>query len=301
MGGFRKALPFTFGCFVVGGLALSGLPPFSGWFSKDDILAFLDHRGGGFLVLGIIGYIGAALTALYTFRMIFRAFFGEPVPEARELEHGHLAHAEVPRNPMTGEEEDTDVGFPGPGHFIAERELPMKVAMSILAVGAIFGGLIEIPGVDSVVERFLAPTFADSRFASTHVSTGSACVGLVIGGLVAIAGIGMAYRIWIRSPAIASEARQRLSGVYEFLSHKWYMDELIDFLIVRPSLWLGRLIDFVLERTLIGGVVTGAPLGTVRAGSVAVRRAQTGFLRYYAAAMVICLSGVAAYFLISSS
>ena len=130
MGGFRKALPFTFACFVVGGLALSGLPPFSGWLSKDDILAFLDHRGGGFEILGILGYVGALLTGIYTFRMIFRAFFGEPAPEAGELEHGHLAHAEVPRNPMTGEEEDTDVGFPGPGHFIAEREWPMKFAMS---------------------------------------------------------------------------------------------------------------------------------------------------------------------------
>ena len=130
MGGFRKALPFTFACFLVGGLALSGLPPFSGWLSKDDILAFLDHRGGGFEILGILGYVGALLTGIYTFRMIFRAFFGQPAPEAVELEHGHLAHAEVPRNPMTGEEEDTDVGFPGPGHFIAERELPMKLAMS---------------------------------------------------------------------------------------------------------------------------------------------------------------------------
>ena len=91
MGGFRKALPFTFACFVIGGLALSGLPPFSGWLSKDDILAFLDHRGGGFVILGIVGYVGALLTGIYTFRMIFRAFFGEPVPEARELEHGHLA------------------------------------------------------------------------------------------------------------------------------------------------------------------------------------------------------------------
>ncbi len=101
MGGFRKALPFTFACFLIGGLALSGLPPFSGWLSKDDVIAFLDHRGGGFLILGIAGYVGALLTAIYTFRMIFRAFFGDPVPEARELEQGHLAHAEVPRNPLT--------------------------------------------------------------------------------------------------------------------------------------------------------------------------------------------------------
>ncbi len=85
MSGFRKAMPFTFMAFIVGGLALSGLPPFSGWLSKDDIIAFLDHRGGGFEILGILGYLGAFLTALYTFRMIFRAFFGEPCEEAREL------------------------------------------------------------------------------------------------------------------------------------------------------------------------------------------------------------------------
>ncbi len=300
MSGFRKAMPFTFACFIVGGLALSGLPPFSGWLSKDDILGFLDQRGGVFLALGIVGYIGAFLTGLYTFRMIFRAFFGEPCPEARALEEGHLAHAEVPRNPMTGEEEDTAVGFPGPGHFIAEREIPMKLAMSALAGLAIVGGLIQLPGVDDVVGRFLDPTFAGSRFARVQVSTADAWIGLLIGAAVAVAGIGMAYVIWIRSPAIPVMLRQRLSGLYEFLSHRWYMDEAIDVLIVRPALWVGRLVDIVLERTVIGGVITGGPVGAVRAGSATVRRAQTGYLRYYAAAMIVCMSGVAAYFLLSS-
>ncbi|HEX5194713.1 MAG TPA: NADH-quinone oxidoreductase subunit L, partial [Solirubrobacteraceae bacterium] len=92
MSGFRKALPFTFACFILGGLALSGMAPFSGWFSKDDILGFLLHRGGGFTVLAIAGYVGALLTAVYTFRMIFRAFFGDPCKEAAELEHGHQFH-----------------------------------------------------------------------------------------------------------------------------------------------------------------------------------------------------------------
>src|SRR5271165_142315 len=81
MSGFRKAMPFTFGCFMIGGLALSGMPPFAGWLSKDDILAYLDHRGGGFEVLGVLGYVGAILTGVYTFRMIFRAFWGDPCPE----------------------------------------------------------------------------------------------------------------------------------------------------------------------------------------------------------------------------
>jgi NADH-quinone oxidoreductase subunit L len=301
MGGFRRALPFTFVCFLAGGLALAGLPPFSGWLSKDDIIAFLDHRGGGFLALGIIGYIGAVLTGMYTFRMIFRTFFGEPVPEARELEHGHLAHAEVPRNPMTGEEEDTDVGFPGPEHFIAEREWPMRIAMGMLAVLALVGGAVQIPGVDDAVTRFLDPTFADSRFLHVEVKTGPAWLGLVIGAAIAVVGISAAYRIWVAQPGTALRLRERFAAVYTFLWHKWYFDELIDFVVVRPALWTGRLVESVFERSLISGVLTGGTSGAVRAGSAAVRRAQTGFLRYYAALMVVCISGVALYFLISSS
>ncbi|MBV9425408.1 MAG: NADH-quinone oxidoreductase subunit L [Solirubrobacterales bacterium] len=301
MGGFRRALPFTFGCFVIGGLALSGLPPFSGWLSKDDILAFLDHRGGGFIILGIAGYVGALLTGIYTFRMIFRAFLGEPVEEARELEHGHLHHADVPRNPMTGEEEDTDVGFPGPGHFIAERELPMKVAMSVLAVLAIVGGVLQIPGVDAGIERFLSPTFADSHLAKELPSTRADWIGLAIGALIAIGGIAVAYRVWVAAPGTATRLRERLAPVYTLLINKWYFDELIDLVVVRPSLWVGRFAQSVLERVVIGDVVTGGTTGIVRAGSAAVRRAQTGFLRYYAALMIVCLTGVALYFLISSS
>ncbi len=105
---------------------------------------------GIYEVLGILGYVGALLTGLYTFRMIFRAFFGDPSPEAVELEHGHIAHAEVPTNPANGEAEDIDVGFPGPEHAIAEREPAMKVAMGLLAILAVIGGLIQLPGVDHV-------------------------------------------------------------------------------------------------------------------------------------------------------
>jgi len=301
MSGFRKALPFTFVCFVVGGLALSGFPPFSGWLSKDDIIAFLDHRGGGFLILGVLGYVAAFMTGIYTFRMIFRVFFGTPCEEARELEHGHLAHADVPRNPMTGEEEDVDVGFPGPGHYIAEREIPMKVAMSALALLAVIGGVVQIPGVDHAISTFLAPSFADSHLASHEPSTGAAWLGLAIGALVAVAAIAVAYRVWIAAPGTATQLRERFAAVYTFLFNKWYFDELIDLLIVRPALWLGRMADSVLERVIVGEGITGGAVGLVRAGSAAVRRAQSGFLRYYAGLMVIGLFAVALYFLVSSS
>ncbi len=301
MSGFRRALPFTFGCFIVGGLALSGMPPFSGWLSKDDILAYLDHRGGGFLVIGILGYVGALLTALYTGRMIFRAFFGDPCEEARELEQGHLAHADVPTNPLTGEVEDMDVGFPGPEHPIAERAVPMKVAMGMLAFLALVGGVVQIPGVDVGITRFLSTTFADSHLVRTEPSTTSEWLGLVIGAAVAIVGIAIAYRIWVVAPGTSRRLQERFSAVHTFLVNKWYFDELIDVLVVRPALMFGRLAESVLERIVVAGVLTGGTVAAVRAGSAAVRRAQTGFLRYYAAAMIVCLSGVALYFLVSSS
>ena len=134
MGGFRRALPFTSALLIVGALALAAFPGTSGFFSKDEILAFASERGGFYWILAIGGYVGAFLTAIYAFRIVFRVVYREPCPEARELEQGHLAHAE-PQNPMTGEQEDTDVGFPGPEHQIAERARPMAIAMAVLAWG----------------------------------------------------------------------------------------------------------------------------------------------------------------------
>ena len=184
MGGFRRAMPFTFVTFTIGALALAGFPFTSGFFSKDEILAFTLSRGGGYVVLGVVGYIAALLTAFYAFRMVFRVFFREPVPEARALERGHIAHGE-PENPMTGEQEDTDVGFPGPEHHIAERSWPMKFAMGILAVLALVGGVAGIPGAIDSLERFLEPTFEDSHFAHEQPSDGAEWVGLAAGGLIA--------------------------------------------------------------------------------------------------------------------
>jgi len=166
---------------------------------------------------------------------------------------------------------------------------------------ALIGGLIQIPGVDDGVTKFLDPTFADSKYYHVDVRAAPAWVGLVIGALIAIAGIAVVYRIYIAQPGTATRLRERFGAAYTFLWHKWYFDELIDFLIVRPALWTGRLVESVLERSLIQGVFTGGTTSAVRAGSAAVRRAQTGFVRYYAALMIVCIGGVALYFLISSS
>jgi len=165
----------------------------------------------------------------------------------------------------------------------------------------VVGGVIQIPGVDSGVTRFLSTTFADSHLARHEPSTSSAWVGLVIGAAIAVLGIAFAYRIWVAAPGTSARVRERLSGIHTLLVNKWYFDELIDVLVVRPALTIGRFTESVLERVVISGGLTGGTVAVVRAGSAAVRRWQTGFLRYYAAAMVICVAGVTLYFLISSS
>jgi NADH-quinone oxidoreductase subunit L len=302
MGGFRRALPFTYAAFIIGGLALSGVPPFSGFFSKDEILLVTGERGGWHWALYVIGYAGALLTAIYTFRMIFRAFHGEPVPEARELEGGHLHHAEVPRNPATGEEEDTDVGFPGPVHAIAERALPMRVAMGILAVGAVGAGVLQIPQVDFVVDDFLRPSFGDSSLYATHTRNGLLVLGLCLGTAIALAGIGLAYRIWVARPGTASALRSVPGGegLYRLFVNKWYFDELIDALVVRPAAGAGRFARDTFERLFVQDTLVGGTTGIVRAGSAAVRAAQTGFVRYYAALLVLGVAGVGFYFLLQT-
>jgi NADH-quinone oxidoreductase subunit L len=300
MGGFRRAMPFTFGCFLVGGLALSGIPPFSGFFSKDEILLVTAERGGWHWALYVIGYVGAFLTAIYTFRMIFRAFYGDPVPEARELQEGHLHHAEVPTNPATGEVEDTDVGFPGPEHVIAERSPSMRISMIMLAVGSVGAGLIQIPKVDFVVDDFLRPSFSGSTLYDTHTRNGLLVFGLVLGTVLGLAGIALAYRIWVARPGTASAIRARVPALYRLFSKKWYFDELIDAVIVRPFAAAGAFARDKFEGLVIDGTIIGGTTGIVRAGSAAVRAAQSGFVRYYAALLVLGLTAVGFYFLLQT-
>ena len=300
MGGFRKAMPFTFVTFTIGALALAGFPLTAGWFSKDEILAYTLNRGGGFVVLGIAGYLGAALTAFYAFRMVFRVFSGKAVPEAEELEQGHLAHGE-PMNPMTGEKEDTDVGFPGPEHVVAEDSWPMKFAMAPLAVLALVAGVVGIPGVTDTLEHFLEPTFESSTYAEDHPSTGAEWVGLAAGGIISIAGIFVAFTFYVRRRGITLDLRDRYRRVHDFLWHKWYFDELYDAVFVRPATTAGSFGRRVVETDFVQGFIVGGATGVVRAGTSFARAIQTGFLRAYALLLLVGTAALLLYFLISSS
>jgi NADH-quinone oxidoreductase subunit L len=300
MKGFRRAMPFTFACFVIGGLALSGIPPFSGFFSKDEILLVTGERGGWHWALYVLGYIGAFLTAIYTFRMIFRAFYGDPVPEARELEEGHVHHAGQPTNPATGEVEDTDVGFPGPEHPIAERALPMRVAMIVLSIGAVGAGLVQIPNVDFVIDDFLRPSFVGSALYETPTRDGLLVLGLTLGTLLGLGGIAIAWRVWVVRPGTAAAVRARFEPLYTLFVNKWYFDELIDALVVRPAAAAGRFANTTFERVFVDGALVGGATSLVRAGSASVRAVQTGLVRYYAALVVLGVAALGLYFLLQT-
>jgi NADH-quinone oxidoreductase subunit L len=300
MSGFGKAMRFTSITFVCGALALAAFPGTSGFFSKDEILAFAEARGGMYLIFTVLGYVGALMTAVYSFRLVFRVLPGRPCPEAQELiDTGHVAH-EAPKNPATGEPEDTDVGFPGPEHHIAEGSLPMRVAMGVLAVLALIGGLVQVPGVDHAVSSFLEPVWEGSPLAAIEPSTGAEWMGLGIGGVIAIVGIGIAYLLYVREPERPRQLEQRLRPLHTLFVNKWYFDEAIDFLVVRPALAVGRFADRVFERIVVDGLVTGTE-GTVRGAGGVVRAVQNGFVRSYALLLIAGFAGLALYFLLSSS
>jgi NADH-quinone oxidoreductase subunit L len=251
-------------------------------------------------IFTVLGYFGALLTAIYTFRLIFRVLPGKPCPEAQELiDTGHVHHAH-PFNPATGEEEDTEVGFPGADHHIAEQSWPMRVAMGVLAFLALFAGLIQVPGLDEVVTKFLDPVFADSPLTEIVPSVGASWAGLAIGATISIVGIGIAYWLYIARPETPAVLIQRLRPLHTFLVNKWYFDEAIDFLIVRPALAIGRFANRTFERLVVDGLVSGTE-DVVGAGGRIVRVVQSGFVRSYALLLIVGFAGLALYFLLSSS
>ncbi|HEY5815881.1 MAG TPA: NADH-quinone oxidoreductase subunit L, partial [Solirubrobacterales bacterium] len=240
MSGFWKAMRFTSLMLLIGGLALAAFPLTSGFFSKDSILAYAELRGGMYFWMAIGGYVGAFLTALYTFRLIFRVLPGKPCEEAQHLiDTGELYHGPA-INPANEEEEDTDVGFPGAHHHIAEQSRSMAVAMALLGFGALFAGLVQVPGVDNVLFGFLEPGFHDSPLAEIHPSVGAEWRGLAIGGAISLLGIATAWLLWAQRPELPRAFRARFRPLYELAVNKWYFDEAIELLVVRPALAVGR-------------------------------------------------------------
>jgi len=308
MSGFRKAMPFTFVCFLAGGFALSAFPLFSGFFSKDTLLFEVGARGGWYWALYVAGYVGAAFTVFYTWRMIFRAFWGEPCKEAQVvIDTGHAYHPAEHTNPHTGDEddpstqevEDSEVGFPGKEHKYAETTWQMRYAMIPLAILAVVAGVIQLPfGITNVISDFLQPTFADTIVTYMPDNSGLEAFGLLISSVIAIVSLACAYWIWVRKPGTSAAIQARLPWLHKLFINKWYFDDFYSIFVVRPVVWIGEWAQDSFERVVIDGALIGGSSGLVKAGSAAVRALQTGLIRAYAALVIGGLSIVLLYFLV---
>jgi NADH-quinone oxidoreductase subunit L len=124
--------------------------------------------------------------------------------------------------------------------------------------------------------------------------------GMVLGTVLGLTGIAIAYRIWVLKPGTSAAIESRFKPAYKLLVNKWYFDELIDFLIVRPAAATGSFAMNTFEQVFVQDTLIGGTTGLVRAGSAAVRAVQNGFLRYYAALLVFGVAGVGFYFLLQS-
>jgi NADH-quinone oxidoreductase subunit L len=262
MGGLASFLPRTYWAFGIGALALAGVPPFSGFFSKDSILAAaLANNGWYGDLLWAAGLVGAFLTGLYTFRMLFMVFWGEPSAFVRE--HYHALQRDV-------------VG------------IALGAPVAVLAVLAAFGGWLQFAGIWTPVSNWLepvAPALVDASGLQEALSS-------VLAVLLGIAGIAMAWWIYAEQPTALritpALARSRWATVLE---HKFYFDELYDVLFYRPAVFFAHAVLRWVERPLVFGSISGIAASFRELGTE-TRRLQTGLVRTYALAIAASLAVV---------
>jgi NADH-quinone oxidoreductase subunit L len=331
MGGLKKHLPITYWTFLIGALAIAGVPLLSGFFSKDEILfrTFIGEQTPGHRVIWALGVLTSLLTATYMFRLVFLAFHGERrvapsgAHHAAESDVAPAAHGHAPAHgPATAH------GHGAHGHGLHDAPPTMAVPLIVLAIGSVLAGYVGVPhalGGSNRIERFLEPSF-ETHAASTHESTattggvepGVQAVStqhtetsadehdlerteLMLMGIssgVAIAGILIAVYFWLRNPGAAAAMASRLRPIHTLLYNKYYVDELYDMLLVQPikqlsikGLWRGA------DAILIDGAVNG--VGTVvHTTSTALRRLQTGSIRTYAAAIFVGVVLMLGYYLV---
>jgi len=249
MGGLAKKIPVTFVTFAIATAAIAGIPPLSGFFSKDEILwfALASDRGGSVLLLAVMAFT-ALLTAFYMFRLLWRTFFGAP-RMLKEVEH-----------------------------HIHESPLSMTGVLMVLALLSAVGGFVSIP-------HFLEPMVALPGIRPGM----DAYHYWVVGGSIAIAVVGLAAAAWFfgGDAARAARVKANFAGVYRVLSNKYYVDEFYELAIGRPLNWVSDTVFLRLgDRFLIDGTLNG--LAALAQGAAGVlSRVQTGSLHKYALMVLV--------------
>ena len=270
MGGLWRKLPFTYATMVIGTLALTGFPLTAGYFSKDAIIELADVSANPMATYGFIMTLGAAaLTAFYSWRLIFMTFHGEP----HDREHYEHAH---------------------------ESPLVILVPLALLAIGSLAAGypvlaLFTGHGADTFFHQALKLVTADKIYEETEhlplLVTLSPTV-MMIGGFL------VAWYFYIRRPDVPKELARQQPLLYQFLLNKWYFDEIYDFLLVRPLLWLGRLLWKGGDGFIIDGLGPDGVSARVLDVTRNVIRLQTGYLYHYAFAMLIGVAVAVTWFMV---
>jgi NADH-quinone oxidoreductase subunit L len=290
MGNLRKYMPITSLTFMVAWLAIAGIPPFSGFWSKDEILAYALHKNPA---LYVIGAFTALLTAYYMTRCVVRTFWGAekwevvPVPasedqplavaliEETDDDARRAALAEVPDLDLQFVPEPPHSTHVGPGYHPHESSWTMTVPLIILAVGSIVGGLISIPfGSLQFMEHWLEPSFELSRQVELHVEWVQTLGELILGAIIAVIGIVVSWRIWAKP----KETQRTVQPAW--FGDAWYYDLTVTRFMGGPGRAFFEALAWF-DRTVIDGAVNAVGWGTVELAAV-LRKGQTGFVRRYA-------------------
>jgi NADH-quinone oxidoreductase subunit L len=259
MGGLKSFIPWTFLTMGIATLAIAGIPPLAGFWSKDEILWKAYQVSP---VYWGIGLVTAFITSFYMFRLLYMTFFGD-YRGAQVDAHGHASHGH-------------DAHGHGQPH---ESPMVMLVPLMILAVLSLVGGFV---GWGNHFEHFLAPVFGAGEAAAETASGTAEYVLMGVSVLVAFAGWWLAYLLYYRRPELPEKIADALDGLYEMVAHKYYIDELYAILFVKPLVdGSTRILWQDVDRKIIDAAVNDAGDGA-RHVSDEVRQMQSGNLRSYA-------------------
>jgi NADH-quinone oxidoreductase subunit L len=285
MGGLRKRIPITFWTMTMGVFAIAGLPPWAGFFSKDEILyrTFVSTNPIGKL-LWFVGLVTAGITSFYMFRLWFKTFFGpEHIDDHANLhDHGAAVHIHSGSHTvMVAEPEEPH------SHGVHESPWIMLFPLVVLAILSVIGGWVGVPAAlrgHDEIGHFLDPVFTSGAATEVATTTGHGLeLGLTaVSVLVALLGFYVAYVFYYKKPRTAAALAGRAPALYRLVDHKFYIDEIYRALIITPLLMFSRIF---LGGLVDGGIVngSGAAVGaTTRGLSSLVRRVQSGNIRSYA-------------------
>ncbi|MDX5436048.1 MAG: NADH-quinone oxidoreductase subunit L, partial [Pontibacter sp.] len=265
MGGLRKYLPITFVTFLIGTLAIAGIPPFAGFFSKDELLAHVwEHNK----LLWGLGMLASFMTSFYMFRLVFLTFFG--TFRGTEAQKSHLH----------------------------ESPVSMTLPLIVLAILSTVGGFLGIPAVFGenahVLQNYLAPIYGYAQVANAaavqplHLDHATEWMLMGLSVAVAVVAAIIAYVMYVGKKSVPAAEGERLSPIHNLIYNKYYIDELYDTLVVRPLMWMSSTFHRVLDVIVVDGIVNGFGRLTTYSGRT-LRYAQSGTIGFYLMVMVFSI------------